>query len=682
MCRGVTDFAYQYDANDRKTVEQDRLSTTQSQRFGYDAQSRLSSWKVGSGILPTDPSTLAQTWTLSPVGDWTRLATATTSGTTTTTTNQNRTHTAVHELISVDVNPLAYDAKGNLTRDDQGQTFSWDPENRLLAAGNLKQGQGTSAAYAYDALGRRVRASITYPAAGATPVTTVATTFVNAGAQEVLAITGDLTAFGDPTADPEAAGAAPYNASTGQGARGSLLAQSTATRVNFQPVSTDTPDGWSADVGTARATSTARGWSVARTGTDRDHLGRPLYDSFIPLGTATWQIPVANGTHAVVIMCGDADSRAQTNHLTVNGVAVVDPTPYDGRVTNGYETGSFDGYALTVTVSNGLLTITAGAGALTPKIDFIEIGAAGTTIDATTAARVTAAAVQATKDTAKPKAKTPPTVKRNVWGVYVDELVSYTVAKPRKSPVRYYTHANSLYSIAATTNAAGAVVERYSYNAYGVRTVKNSAGATLAKSAVGNVRGFTSYKLDSETGLYFARARMYSPKLGRFIGRDFLGYLDGESLYRAYFVPLKVDPYGLSETCPACIGICGVKIGLGNGGIALSPTRVTCPQTCNCIIQFAKNTNPNGKPSLRPKPPHGVFPYNDGGQGVYPGANMPDIQTEAWAICTSANDPSAGNAVFFPSPPAVGPPLPPVVLPPQNPPKPKPPVHTGPEIDA
>ena len=108
-----------------------------------------------------------------------------------------------------------------------------------------------------------------------------------------------------------------------------------------------------------------------------------------------------------------------------------------------------------------------------------------------------------------------------------DELVTYTIQKPRHSPTRYYAHANHLYSIAATTNAAGAVVERYSYNAYGVRTVKNSAGATLVKSAVVNDRGFTGYKLDAETGFYFARARMYSAKLGRFISRNMFRQLIG-----------------------------------------------------------------------------------------------------------------------------------------------------------
>ena len=199
-----------------------------------------------------------------------------------------------------------------------------------------------------------------------------------------------------------------------------------------------------------------------------------------------------------------------------------------------------------MTVSDGLLTIAAGAGALDPKINFIEIGAAGSAIDAATTARVAEAATQATKDTAKGKAKTPPTVKRNVWGDYVDSLVSYTIKKPRKAAVRYYAHANSLFSVAAVTSATGSVVERWSYNAYGVPTIKNSAGATLAKSGVGQTRGFTSYTLDSETGLYAARARMYSAKLGRFISRDPTGYVDGLNLFFAYFIPNEVDPSGLS----------------------------------------------------------------------------------------------------------------------------------------
>ena len=289
----------------------------------------------------------------------------------------------------------------------------------------------------------------------------------------------------------------------------------------------------------------------------------------------TWEYAVPSaGTYTVAIMCGDADSRAQTNHLVVEGIPVRDATPYDGNVLNGYETGSFDGYALTVTVNDGKLTLVAAADSLAPKLNFIEISGPNlAALDQATIDLVTAAGVQATQDTARPKAKTPPLIKRSIWsGGYVDDLASYTVKKPRRAAVRYFAHANHLYSVAAITNTAGQVVERYSYNAYGVRTVKNPANVTIAKSVVGNDRGLTGYKLDTESNLMYARARMYSGILGRFVSRDpvtlvrfsgigypdpGMGYYDGMSLYRAYFLPNKLDPYGL-------LGKCRQKISAGH----------------------------------------------------------------------------------------------------------------------
>ena len=44
--------------------------------------------------------------------------------------------------------------------------------------------------------------------------------------------------------------------------------------------------------------------------------------------------------------------------------------------------------------------------------------------------------------------------------------------------------------------------------------------------------------------LYF-RARYYDPQTGEFISRDLLGYVDGMSQYRAYFVPGGIDPTGM-----------------------------------------------------------------------------------------------------------------------------------------
>jgi len=202
------------------------------------------------------------------------------------------------------------------------------------------------------------------------------------------------------------------------GARGSLL-PGAMKRINFQPRSTDTPDGWTADTGTAKGTfpsgwNKKGGWPFA---CDREHLGRPLYDTFIQLQalavtapglTGSWSIDLPNGTYPVVLMCGDATSRAQTNTLSLNGKTVVDSTPYDGRITNGYERGSFDGYAVQVVVTNGRLTIAAAKGGWNAKINFIEIGARGALLDQATRDRVTAAAAEATRATANEKAAVPP----------------------------------------------------------------------------------------------------------------------------------------------------------------------------------------------------------------------------------------------------------------------------------
>jgi RHS repeat-associated protein len=85
---------------------------------------------------------------------------------------------------------------------------------------------------------------------------------------------------------------------------------------------------------------------------------------------------------------------------------------------------------------------------------------------------------------------------------------------------RFYAHANHLYSVAALTNQAGGVVERYRYDTFGNRTTLAPDGITTrAVSSYNQQVGFTGRYLDRETGLWYYRTRMYSGVLGRFIDR-------------------------------------------------------------------------------------------------------------------------------------------------------------------
>lgn len=149
-----------------------------------------------------------------------------------------------------------------------------------------------------------------------------------------------------------------------------------------------------------------------------------------------------------------------------------------------------------------------------------------------------------------------------VWGEYVDELLATRTC----DGLQFYT-SNDVYSVTAAMDGGGTLLERYRYDAYGARTVLDPAGAPGSGSAVGNEIGFTGRAHDSETGLIYFRSRYYDPELGRFISRE-PTYIEGPSLYQAYFVPHRPDPSGLGPK----VGIVGegaIEYAFCTGGLSL-----------------------------------------------------------------------------------------------------------------
>lgn len=81
---------------------------------------------------------------------------------------------------------------------------------------------------------------------------------------------------------------------------------------------------------------------------------------------------------------------------------------------------------------------------------------------------------------------------------------------------------DGLGSATSLTNSSGALALTYTYDSFGK--------ITASSGSVSNPFRYTGRDFDSETGLYYYRARYYDPTTGRFLSEDPLGTSGGDLL--------------------------------------------------------------------------------------------------------------------------------------------------------
>jgi RHS repeat-associated protein len=138
-------------------------------------------------------------------------------------------------------------------------------------------------------------------------------------------------------------------------------------------------------------------------------------------------------------------------------------------------------------------------------------------------------------------------LRQYIYGNGIDEIIRMDKYEG-DTFTSYYYHTDANGSVTAITDANGQLVERVTYDIYGMPTFWDAAGNKMSKSSIGNNILFHGREYDTELNLYYFRARYYCPIMGRFLQTDPMGYQDSLNLYQGFNMnPYNfADPWGLN----------------------------------------------------------------------------------------------------------------------------------------
>jgi len=107
-----------------------------------------------------------------------------------------------------------------------------------------------------------------------------------------------------------------------------------------------------------------------------------------------------------------------------------------------------------------------------------------------------------------------------------------------------YYDQDGLVSVTSLTATNGSIVQNYTYDSFG--------NTTASTGSLRNYFQYTGREFDTETGLYYYRARYYDPTTGRFLNEDLVRFRAGTNFYSYVRSNPNVfrDPFGLCPVTP------------------------------------------------------------------------------------------------------------------------------------
>ncbi|AUB80754.1 S8 family serine peptidase [Candidatus Thiodictyon syntrophicum] len=212
-------------------------------------------------------------------------------------------------------------------------------------------------------------------AAGALPagLTLDSATGTIGGVPQAIAVQSVTAHFSVRLADPDGnESIAAFNLVVAD--RGAFL----YAKINFQPATAAVPPDYLADTGApfgTRANGLTYGWNLDTTASTRDRNSANAPDqrydtlNYARTGTEKWELQVPNGVYDVRVAAGDPQYYGQVlprhYHYLVEGVTALDAVPNAAQ--------RFAEGTVTVTVTDGRLTLGNGANALDNCLLFVEV---------------------------------------------------------------------------------------------------------------------------------------------------------------------------------------------------------------------------------------------------------------------------------------------------------------------